>query len=471
MTRLLFPVSLLLLVLGSAFVHYRERPDFVIKNTDSDSVAFAKLYGSALVEGEAHDNLRYLCKNLPPRLSGSPGAAAAVEYTYQLLQSLNVDSVWKQPCMVPRWERGAKEQARIVDSKSAGNERMRICALGGSVATPEGGLIADVIEIRDFSQLELLGKKHIQGKIVFYNYSFKDELYSCFDQYGDAVKYRWAGPSMAEKMGAVGVLVRSMTNAIDTFPHTGVMRQDSLAAKIPAAAICTKDANRLSQLLKQEGRVQFYMNMNCKKYPDAPSFNVIGEIKGSEFPEEVIVFGGHLDAWDNGEGAHDDGAGIMQAIEILRLFKATGIRPKRTIRAVMWMNEENGGRGADAYANEAFRKNEKHIVAIESDAGGFSPRGFGMDMANEKKQKIQSWQKLFYPWGVYEFTRGGGGADIAPLKKLMGTPQIGLHPDSQRYFDYHHTANDIFENVNKRELHLGAASMAALIFMIDKYGL
>ncbi|GAB4144147.1 MAG: M28 family peptidase [Bacteroidia bacterium] len=458
----------LALFLFSAFhLNTGSKKDFTPKN---DSAAVSMIYAEALAGGKAYENLRYLCKNIPPRLSGSPGAAAAVEYTYQLMQNLGLDSVWLQPCMVPHWERGDKETGKVVGSKNHGTVNMHIAALGGSLPTKEAGLKAEVIEVKSFEELEKLGRKNIQGKIVFFNYPFNPTFHNGFEAYGDASRYRWMGPSAAEKHGAVGVLVRSMTHALDTFPHTGVMRQDSLAATIPSAALSTVDAEILSKLLIEEGTVSFFMKMNCRKYPDALSYNVVGEIRGSEKPEEIIVFGGHLDAWDTGEGAHDDGAGCMQAIEILRTFKALGIKPKRTIRAVMWMNEENGGRGGDAYAAAALKNKEKHIAAIESDAGGFSPRGFGMDMPNNQKEKIRSWSPYFYPWGVYDFTKNGGGADIDPLKE-QGCAQIGLHPDGQRYFDYHHTPNDIFENVNKRELLLGAGSMAALVYLIDKYGL
>ncbi len=430
----------------------------------------SRIFGEALVNGKAHDQLRVLCKNYGPRLSGSPGAAAAVEYTYQVMLQMRLDSVWKQPCMVPHWERGTKERASILNTQIRGNVDVKICALGGSVATPAKGLRAEVIEIHDFDELKKIGKKGVEGKIVFYNHPFDNSLYSTFAAYSEAVRYRWQGPSEAQKLGAVGVIVRSMTNAIDDHPHTGVMRYDSLGATIPSAAISTRDAELLSHILKTEGKTFFYMEMNCQKFPDILSYNVIGEIRGSKFPNEVIAFGGHLDAWDLGEGAHDDGAGCMQAIEVLRIFKAQNIRPQHTIRAVMWMNEENGGRGGAEYARVAAAKKEKHLAAIESDAGGFSPRGFGTTMKPEQRAKVMSWGNLFLPYGIHDLSSSGGGADIEDLAEA-GTPLLGLEPDGQRYFDYHHTEIDVWENVNRRELLLGAGAIAAMVYLIDTHGL
>lgn len=465
-----------LVAAGSMIYAFRNKPEqLTVKATDSDSLAVSKIFSEVLQNGMAYSYLDGLCKTAPKRLSGSEGAQRAVDYTYRLMKemgakdkSMALDSVWLQECMVPHWERGAPEKGELI--VQGVRSHANICALGGSVATPANGLTGEVIEINEFGELNKLGRKKIEGKIVFFNHPFDETKASTFEAYGEAVGYRWAGPHLAETYGAIAVLVRSMTNSIDTFPHTGVMRQDSLKANIPSAAISTADAEQMSAALEAGKKVEFHMVMNCQHFPDVKSYNVIGEIRGSEHPEEVIVFGGHLDAWDLGDGAHDDGAGCVQAIEVLRAFKALKIKPKHTIRAVMWMNEENGGRGGEAYAKYAAEKKVKHVAAIESDAGGFSPRGFGLDMTPEQKKKVQSWQPLFYRYGVYDFTQDGGGADIEDLKQ-SGTPLFGLHPDSQRYFDYHHTEIDRMEAVNKRELHLGAGAMTALVYLIDKYGL
>ncbi|MFN3940731.1 MAG: M20/M25/M40 family metallo-hydrolase, partial [Chitinophagales bacterium] len=257
----------------------------------------------------------------------------------------------------------------------------------------------------------------------------------------------------------------------DDFPHTGSMRYLDESKKIPAVAISTVDAELLSAVLKKNPETEFKLLTWCKTLPDVKSYNVIAEITGTEFPDEVIVVGGHLDTWDVGEGAHDDGAGCVQSMEVLRTLKALNIKPKRTIRCVLYMNEENGNRGGHAYADWAKTTNEKQIAAFESDAGGFSPRGFTIDYPdNTMIANFQQLKPLFLPYGVYHIEAGYGGVDIGPLKEL-GTVLIGLHPDSQRYMDYHHTANDTFDKVNKRELSLGAATMTAVAWWISENGI
>lgn len=241
--------------------------------------------------------------------------------------------------------------------------------------------------------------------------------------------------------------------------------------KIPCAAISTNGADLLSRVLRADAGTQFFMKLNCEKLDSVLSHNVIGEIRGTEHPEEIIVVGGHLDSWDTGKGAHDDGAGVVQSIEILRTLKALGIKPKRTIRAVAFMNEENGNRGGRKYAEIADNKKEKHVAAIESDAGGFTPYGFGMEMPDEKRMLVKSWAPLFRPYLVWNFEDSHGGTDIGPLRDRMKVPLFGLEVDSQRYFDYHHAASDTFDKVNKRELHLGAAAMAAMAYLLSVHGL
>lgn len=468
------PFALVAAISAVAFLSFTPGESQKVKASDNDSTVISKIFREAYTGSGAYDALKGLCEKAPKRLSGSAGAQVAVEYMQQVMKDNNFDHVWLQPCMVPHWERGIPETGEMivnVKGNKSVKKKVNVCALGGSDATPENGLTAPVIEVKSFEELEKLGRKNIEGKIVFFNHPFDDRKISTFHAYGEAVQYRYAGPTAAEKFGAVGVLVRSCTSSIDTFPHTGTMRADSLRAKIPSAAISTFDAEMLHKQLSMEHEsLLFTLKMTCKWYPDVKSYNVIGEIIGSEHPEQVIVVGGHLDAWDLSEGAHDDGSGVAGSFEAVRLFKLLGIRPKHTIRCVAFMNEENGGRGGVAYADSASLKKEKHIAAIESDAGGFTPRGFGLDMTPEQKKKVQSWAPLFFPYGVYDFTQGGGGADIGPLKEA-GTPLLGLHPDGSRYFDFHHTEDDLFENVNRRELQAGAASMAAMIYLIDKYGL
>jgi carboxypeptidase Q len=449
---------------------FKPENERAVLSTDSDSTVLAKIYAEGYSSWGAYNSLQGLCIKAPKRLSGSAGAQVAVEYMQQVMKTCQFDKVWLQPVMVPHWERGSPELGQIIYDNGNKNLVVNICALGGSLGTDKDGLTAEIIELNNFDELEKLGKKGISGKIVFFNHRWDDRKTSTFSCYGETVAYRYKGPAAAEKLGAVGCIVRSCTSAIDTFPHTGTMRNDSAAAKIPSVAIATKDAELLSTILQKEKGIKFFIKMNSRWFPDTKSYNVIGEIRGSEHPEKIIVVGGHLDAWDLSEGAHDDGAGVTGSVEAVRIFKALRIRPKHTIRCVCWMNEENGGRGGRAYADSSALKQEKHIAAIESDAGGFTPRGFGLDMAISQKKKIQSWTNLFFQYGIYDFTNTGGGADISPLK-ASGTPQIGLMPDGSRYFDYHHTEDDVFKNVNRRELQAGAASMAAMIYLIDKYGL
>ncbi|RAU83551.1 M20/M25/M40 family metallo-hydrolase [Pontibacter arcticus] len=456
----------------AAAVSVAALPAFAQQNSaSSDSVMIKKLFDNALTSQESYENLRYLTKNIGARLSGSPQAAAAVEWSKQVMDKMGLDRVYTQEVMVPYWVRGDKEIGRINNSKLIGSADVNILALGSSVGTGTQGLSAEVIEVKNFEELEKLGKRKVKGKIVFFNRPFDNTHVRTGAAYGGAVDQRGGGPVAAAKLGAVGVLVRSMTNDMQDVAHTGNTRYEEGVAKIPAAAISTKDAEKLSALLKDDENLKFFMRMTCETRPDVLSYNVIGEIKGSEKPDEIIVVGGHLDSWDVGEGAHDDGTGCVQSIEVLRLFKELGIKPKRTIRAVMYMNEENGLRGGRKYAEEAKAKGEKHVAALESDSGGFTPRGFGMDGDKAQLAKFTSWKPLLAPYGLHDLLAGGGGADIGPLKGQNNIALIGLIPDSQRYFDYHHTEIDTFETVNRREMQLGSASMAALVYLISEHGL
>lgn len=435
----------------------------------NDSTAINKIAKEVLVNGKAYENLRYLCKEVGPRLSGSPGAQKSVEATARMLKEAGADTVYLQPCMVPHWERGEKEQGYI---RSANGTRkvLNICALGNSEGTGTKGISAEVVEVKSFTELQQLGETVIKGKIVFFNFEMNPTYITTFTAYGESGLARRSGPSKAAALGAIGVMVRSLASNPDDYPHTGVTQYNDSFPKIPAVAISTNDAEWLSKQLSSKIKLTAFIRNTSKMLPDAPSFNVVGEIRGQQFPEEIITVGGHLDSWDLAEGAQDDGAGCVQSIEVLRAIRAAGIAPKRTIRAVMFMNEENGGRGAAKYLELAKLNNEKHVFALESDAGGFTPRGFSLDMSPEKREKVASWKPLFYQYGVYDFAPGGSGADIGPLKAI-GTALAGLRPDSQRYFDVHHAATDVFEGVSRRELHLGALNMASLVYLVDRYGL
>ncbi|HAS41115.1 MAG TPA: peptidase M28 family protein [Microscillaceae bacterium] len=439
------------------------------KKMSNDEKNIRKIYDLSLTDQKAYEWLDFLCNKIGGRLSGSPQAAAAVEFTRQVMDTLGVDRVFLQEVMVPHWVRGDKEIGKIVNSKQVGSQEVRVCALGNSIGTGVNGLVAEVVEVKSFDELRALGAAKVKGKIVFYNRPFDNTLIQTFRSYGGAVNQRSAGASEAAKLGAVGVVVRSMTGRIDDNPHTGNMRYQLNVRKIPAVAISTKGAELLSQLLKNDNQLKFYFRTTCKKLKDKKSYNVIGEIKGSQYPDEIIVVGGHLDSWDTGDGAHDDGAGAVQSMDVLRLIKAAGIKPKRTIRAVMFMNEENGLRGGRKYAELAAENKEKHIAALESDSGGFSPRSIGVNNDFGGFTKMKKWSKLFGPYGV-NITNGGGGADIGPLR-TQNVTIMSLRPDSQRYFDFHHTAIDTFDKVNPRELQLGAATMASLVYLLAEYGL
>ncbi len=429
-----------------------------------------KIIDRALEERRAYSMLRELAVGIGPRLSGSPEAAAAVEWGRQKLVQVGADSVWLQPVMVPRWVRGDVEEAEVVQSGIVGDYPLTVCALGGSIGTPEMGVVGEVIEVHDFDELARLGKNAVAGKIVFFNRPMDPTERHTFMAYRGAVNQRTRGAAEAAQYGAIAVLVRSMTTRLDDVPHTGGMRYIDGIPKIPAAAISTLDAEFLSRLLKQERRVRVRLRLSCKTLPDVPSANVIGEIRGSEKPDEIIVIGGHLDSWDKGQGAHDDGAGVVQSIEALRLLNALGLLPKRTIRVVLFMNEENGLRGGREYARVALEKGWKHVAAIESDRGGFTPRGFSVDAPPMTVEKLGRWAYLFEQIEAGVIRRGGGGADISPLKR-QGVPTIGLMVDSHRYFDYHHSDNDTFDKVNERELELGAAMLAILSYVLAQEGI
>ncbi|EIJ37184.1 putative aminopeptidase [Galbibacter orientalis DSM 19592] len=443
---------------------------FIGISQSEDEKQLKEIYTTSLTNGESYNWLSYLSNQIGGRLSGSFNAEQAVNYTKAELDSLGLDRVWLQPVMVPKWTRGIKEFSYLENAPGE-TTNLDICALGGSVATPSGGLKASVIEVKGIEELEALGEEKIKGKIVFFNRPMQADLIQTFEAYGGCVDQRYSGAAEAAKYGAVGVMVRSMNLRLDNYPHTGSMSYGDLPVekRIPAAAISTNGAEMLSTVLALNKDVKLYFRQTCKVFPDVQSYNVIGEIKGSEFPNEIITVGGHLDSWDLGDGSHDDGAGCVQSMEVLRLLKETGYKPKRTIRVVLFMNEENGLRGATKYAEVAKEKGEYHVFALESDAGGFTPRGFSFDCDEANFAQITSWKSLFKPYLIHYFEQGGSGADVGPLKG-NGTVLAGLRPDSQRYFDHHHAENDTFEHVNKRELELGAATMASLVYLIDKYG-
>lgn len=424
------------------------------------------LKDKGLHELGAYRLLEKLTSQVGPRLSGSPNAAKAVDWGEASLKSVGADKTWKIPCMVPHWVRGDVEETALITG--SGTEKLTCCALGMSVGTE--GITAPVIEVKSLAEAGKLGER-AKGKLVFYNGPFDASLVNTFSAYGRASGQRFAGAAVASKVGAVGVLVRSMTLDHDDVPHTGTLRYEPGIEPIPAAALSLVAADRLHQALI-EGPVTVSLKLSCRILPDEPSFNVVGQITGSERPNEIVLMGGHLDSWDKGRGAHDDGAGVCQSLEALRLLQALGVKPKRTIRVVLFMNEENGGRGASAYAAYASNKQTggKHLAAIESDSGGFAPLGFGTSLKPKELRKLDAVMPALRDLGALQITPGGeGGADIGPLESL-GTKLFGLEVESQRYFDYHHSDKDTLDKVNPRELELGAICMANLAWHLAQGG-
>ena len=441
------------------------------QDLNNHSQFIKKIYNEALSSGESYERLDYLSNQIGGRLSGSINYERSVKWGKEELDLIGLDSVWLQPVMTPKWVRGAPEYAHI-ESSPGNTISVPIAALGGSISTPSIGISSNVIEVKSFDELNNIGKDSINGKIIFFNRKMDPTLINTFQSYGRSVNQRTQGAAIAAKLGAVGVIVRSMTTTLDDYPHTGSMYYDGLTLneRIPAAAISTNGAELLSSMLSLNPNIKFFFRQNSKNFPDVLSYNVIGQIDGSERSDEIIVVGGHLDSWDLGDGSHDDGAGIVQSMEVLRIFKILNYKPKRTIRVVLFANEENGLRGGNKYAELAKKNNESHFFALESDAGGFTPRGFSFDTSESEFNSIKEFEELFNQYGVDNFIIGDSGADISPLKdgKII---LAGLRPDSQRYFDYHHAASDTFDKINKRELELGAAAMTALVYLLDNYKL
>jgi hypothetical protein len=432
-----------------------------------DAANIKKISDEILRNGKAYDLLRQLTKEVGGRLAGSPQFAKAVQWGKTAMEQQGADKVFLQECMVPHWVRGGADKAVIVETdKKKTNHSLDVLALGNSLGS--GTVTAEVLAVQNFEELEKR-KDEVRGKIVYYNNSFDPTNVLPFISYGQAGIYRRSGPSRAAKYGAVGVMIRSLTESTANDPHTGAMVYMDSFAKIPAIAIGPRDADDVWALSKKS-TFRVSMTTNGHFLPDTIGHNVIAELKGIEFPNEFITVGGHLDSWDVNEGASDDGTGVVHTIEVMRALQAIGYKPKHTLRFVLFANEENGLRGGMKYAEQAKANGEKHIFALESDAGGFTPRGFTVGASKEQMAKLNSWLPLLSPYGTEQFVPGGGGADVSPLSR-QGTPVSELNPDPQRYFDLHHARSDVFENVNKRELLLGAVNMAALIYLIDKYGL
>lgn len=458
----------LILIITMLFISSKE---MAAQEPDEDVFFVKKIYEKALTDQMAYKWLTYLAEQIGGRIAGSPQSMAAIEFTHQILDTIGTDTVWNQPCMINYWYRGAREEAAIINHPLIGTRNLKCLALGGSGATDLMGLSGRVVELKSLDEAKKMGSK-LKGKIAYFSRPFDNSQISTFHSYGGAVDQRVFGPNVASKEGAIACVIRSMTGRMDNFPHTGVTIFEEGVKPIPALALSTNDAEVLSNCTKY-AETDLYIKTSCEQRGAKTSYSVIGEIKGSEFPNEIILVGGHLDSWDVGGGAHDDGAGCVHSMDVIYLLKSLGYKPKRTIRCVLFQNEENGLSGGKTYARISNENKEFHLAAIESDAGGFTPLGFHFDADTSVMpiytKNLARWDEILGPYNL-KIEKGGSGADIGPLKEQKGM-LFGLSPDSQRYFDFHHTEQDRIAAVHPRELAMGSAAMASLVYLIDKYGL
>jgi len=420
-----------------------------------------------LVDEGAFDFLRALC-DLGPRLTGSEGAAKAVAWSRAAMDSLGFET-WLEPVTVQHWVRGQAEAGLSVPGRP-GSIPLAVAALGLSVPTPPAGLTAQAVEVRSFEDLDRAGSR-VRGRIVFFNAAMDRTLMDTFRAYGEAVQYRARGASEAAKRGAIAAIVRSPTGRLDDHPHTGILTYEPDAPRVPAAAVSTLAAEFLSARLRENPEAEITLRMSCRTLADVPSANVVGQIRGTEKPEEIVLLGAHLDSWDLSAGANDDAAGCAQCLEALRLIRDSGLKPRRTIRAVLFMNEEFGASGGRDYAASGRRSAERHIAAMESDRGAGTPLGFFVGGDPLAAGKLEAFESLLRPSGIlWVRTGGGGGADIGPLA-AGGTVMMSFLPDVQRYFDFHHSALDTLESVHPRELELGAIAMAVMAAALAEKGI
>ncbi len=421
----------------------------------------AKVRDFAMKDSQAWNILETLCDGVGNRISGSPQAEQAVEWGVKKFQELGFDHVRRQPVTVHWWVRGAREEVSIVAPYP---HDVVALALGGSIATPAEGITAPVVIVNDIDDL----KKHpidAKGKIVLFNKRMGPDASGKPLGYGDVVPQRVNGAIEAAKCGAVASLIRSVGSADYRLPHTGMMRYQDGVPKIPHAAITAEDADTIERLIARGETVTVRMKLSCSDGGMVPSANVVAELPGREKPDEVVVIGGHLDSWDVGQGAQDDGTGIAASIEALRVLKASGMIPRRTVRVVLFMNEENGGAGGDGYAKEMASTLDRHVAAVEMDGGSFDPEGFGITAGAGGLAQLAVVGRVLAPLGCGALTEKGGGADIGPMSK-SGVPMIGLKNDSTKYFRYHHTPADTLDKVDPQELAKCSAMMAVMAYTL-----
>jgi len=415
-----------------------------------------RLIHAALTDDTGLNRLEYLCDRIGNRLSGSRALEQTVAWSVEEMKRAGLANVRTIPVKVPHWVRG-RESAEMVEPLA---KPLFILGLGGSIATPSGGITAEVAVVSDFNELEKLGRPGLQGKMVLYD--------APFVTYGQTVTYRGQGASRAARLGAVAALVRSITPRSLRDPHTGAMRYSDADPKIPTAAVSVEDAEYLHRLVQSGQRVRVHLEMEAHSEPEADSADVMGEIVGREKPEEIVVIGGHLDTWDVGQGAHDDGAGAIAALEAAALIQQAGIRPRRTIRVVFWTNEENGGRGGREYLKWIDDQVKKHIAAIEMDGGAETPVGFdlGSSTVSEAfRTRAVAIAGLLKSIGADKISAGNGEADIEPLMNL-GVPAFGLRTTMAHYFDYHHSQADTFDKIVPQDFRKCVAAMAVLSYVL-----
>jgi hypothetical protein len=462
----LIPTVLLALAISCTTNHPGdEAPVPAPTATDLDRIA-ETIRTNGLTREGAFDFLEALYA-VGPRLTGSDGAARGVDWAKKTFESLGFET-WLEKILVPHWVRG-EAAAEIILPGAAGRDPLAAAGLGGSIPTPPAGLTAKVIEVKSFDELEKAGSL-VRGRIVFFNAPMDRALMDTFRAYGEAAQFRVRGASEAAKRGAVASIVRSPTGRLDDHPHTGIVTYEPGAPRVPAAAISTLGADLLSARLRERPDAEMMLRMTCETLPDAASANVVGQIRGTEKPEEIVLLGAHLDSWDLSAGANDDAAGCAQCLEALRLIRDSGLKPKRTIRAVLFMNEEFGGSGGRDYAAAAGRSRERHIAAMESDRGAGAPEGFLVGGGTATLEKLKAFEPLLRPSGILWIRPGGGGVDIGPLA-AGGAVMMSFMPDVQRYFDYHHSALDTLDSVHPRELELGAIVMAVMAAALAEKGI
>ena len=460
---------LIILLAGSLAAVFLSRQS--LSSPKDPSPAYQEIARKLLFEGLRNKFTFSLLQDITstgPRLSGSPGAEAAVKITRRIMQDLGFEAVHLEPTQVHHWIRGPQAESRLV-SQQTGTHTLAVAAIGGSIPTPKAGILGQIIEVRSFQELKARSPE-AKGRIIFFNRPMDPSTLNTFAAYGEAADQRTQGAVEAARVGAAAVLVRSLTLKQDNFPHTGMMLYTDGVSRIPAACVSTQGADLLSATLKQDPESRLSIKFDCRSLEPELSYNVIGQITGLEKPQEIVLLGGHLDCWDLSHGAHDDGAGCAQSVAALNLLKTLNLKPKRTIRAVLFMNEEFGGSGGRDYASAEERSHEIHVAALESDRGGFLPLRLGIGLDPDRFEAFRIWEPLFQSIGIQALQRGGGGVDIGPLG-AQGTILCSLIPNSQQYFDVHHSAEDVIGSVHPRELELGTIAMALFAYIMAQEGI